>query len=124
MATSWTIESVKTAIAAKKVSARELAAEHFKRIAARNGELNAYLTLSEERAYAQADKIDAAVAAGKPPPALARVPIAVEDVISTRGVRGTCGSKSLYNFIPPFDGTAGCQLETAGMGVVGDMNWL
>src|SRR5258706_15437070 len=64
MTTSWTIESVKTAIAAKKVSARELAAEHFKRIAARNGELNAYLTLSEERAYAQADKIDAAVAAG------------------------------------------------------------
>src|SRR5260221_13158526 len=64
MGTNWTIESVKTAIEAKKVSARELAAEHFKRIAARNGELNAYLTLSEERAYAQADKIDAAVAGG------------------------------------------------------------
>jgi len=69
--TNWTIESVRAAIAAKKVSARELAAEHFQRIGARNGEFNAYLTLSEERAYAQADKIDAAVAAGKALPALA-----------------------------------------------------
>ena len=76
MGTSWTIESVKAAIGTKKVSARELAAEHFQRIAARNGELNAYLTLSEERAYAQADRIDAAVTAGKPLPALAGVPIA------------------------------------------------
>src|SRR5216684_208331 len=112
MATSWTIESVKAALAAKRVSARELAAEHFKRIAARNGELNAYLTLSEERAYAQADKIDAAVAAGKPLPALAGVPIAVKDVISTRGVRTTCGSKILNNYIPPYDATAVASLGT------------
>src|SRR5258707_15553818 len=116
MATSWTIESVKTAIAAKKVSARELAAEHFKRIAARNGELNAYLTLSEERAYAQADKIDAAVATGRPLPALAGVPIAVKDVISTRGGRTTCGSKILNNYIPPYDATGGSRLETGGAG--------
>src|SRR6202795_4423747 len=119
MATSWTIESVKAAITAKKVSARELAAEHFQRIAARNGELNAYLTLSEERAYAQADKVDAAVAAGKPLPALAGVPIAVKDVISTRGVRTTCGSKILNNYIPPYDATAVSRLEGGGGGEVG-----
>src|SRR6267378_3177437 len=122
MATSWTIESVKTAIAAKKVSARELAAEHFKRIAARNGELNAYLTLSEERAYAQADKIDAAVAAGKPLPALAGVPIAVKDVISTRGVRTTCGSKILKNYVPAYDATAVSRLEAAGAVILGKTN--
>ncbi len=122
MTTSWTIESVKTAIAAKKVSARELAAEHFKRIAARNGELNAYLTLSEERAYAQADKIDAAVATGRPLPALAGVPIAVKDVISTRGVRTTCGSKILNNYIPPYDATAVSRLEAAGAVVLGKTN--
>jgi len=122
MATSWTIESVKAAIAAKKVSARELAAEHFKRIAARNVELNAYLTLSEERAYAQADKIDAAVAAGKPLPALAGVPIAVKDVISTRGVRTTCGSKILNNYIPPYDATAVTRLEAAGAVILGKTN--
>src|SRR5258708_18788111 len=122
MTTSWTIESVKTAIAAKKVSARELAAEHFERIATRNGEMNAYLTLSEERAYAQADKIDAAVAAGKALPALAGVPIAVKDVISTRGVRTTCGSKILNNYIPPYDATAVSRLEAAGAVILGKTN--
>src|SRR5271166_2115756 len=122
MGNGWTIESVKAAIAQKKVSAREMAAEHYKRIAARNGELNVYLTLSEERAYAQADKIDAAVEAGKPLPALAGVPIAVKDVISTRGVRTTCGSKILKNYIPPYDATAVSRLEAAGAVILGKTN--
>lgn len=122
MGTNWTISSVRDALAAKKISARELAAEHYRRIAARNRELNAYLTLSEERAYAQADRVDAAVAAGKPLPALAGVPIAVKDVISTRGVRTTCGSKILNNYIPPYDATAVSRLEAAGAVILGKTN--
>src|ERR1700757_2775978 len=122
METSWTIEGVKAAIAAKKVSARELATEYFKRIEARNPELNAYLTLSQERAYAQADRVDALVAAGKPLPALAGVPVAVKDVISTRGVRTTCGSKILENYIPPYDATAVQRLEAAGAVILGKTN--
>jgi aspartyl-tRNA(Asn)/glutamyl-tRNA(Gln) amidotransferase subunit A len=122
MATGWTINRVRDAIATKKVSARELAAEHYKRIAAQNSELNAYLTLCEERAYAQADKVDAAVSAGKPLPALAGVPIAVKDVISTRGVRTTCGSKILNNYIPPYDATAVTRLEAAGAVILGKTN--
>ena len=66
--TNWTISSVKSALAAEKLSARELAADFFKRIDAQNPTLNAYLTLSPERAYAQADKIDALIAANKPLP--------------------------------------------------------
>jgi len=97
MTTSWTIASVREAIGAKKISARELAAEYYKRIVAHNEEINGYLTLCEKRAYAQADRMDALVAAGKPLPPLAGVPIAVKDVISTRGVRTTCGSKVLDN---------------------------
>ena len=86
MAENWTIDSVKSALAAKKISARELAKDYFSRIAAKNPQLNAYLALSEERAYAQADRVDAMVAAGKPLPPLAGVPVAVKDVLSTRGV--------------------------------------
>src|SRR6516164_9785508 len=112
--TNWTIHGVKEAIAGKEVSARELTAEHYKRIAAKNPELRAFLTLSEERAYAQADKIDAAVAKGEKLPELAGVPIAVKDTISTRGVRTTCSSKILENFIPPYDATAVSRLERAG----------
>src|SRR5580658_5312460 len=122
MTVAWTIDGVREALAAKKVSARELAADFYKRIAERNSELNAYLTLSEERAYAQADQIDSLVAQGKPLPSLAGVPIAIKDVISTRGVRTTCGSKILENYVPPFDATAVERLEDAGAVILGKTN--
>src|SRR6202162_4629940 len=122
MTKTWTIESVREAIGARKISARELAAEYYKRIAARNGELNAYLTLSEERAYAQADRVDEMVAKGEALPALAGVPIAIKDVLNTRGVRTTCGSKILENYIPPYDATAVDRLEAAGAVILGKTN--
>jgi aspartyl-tRNA(Asn)/glutamyl-tRNA(Gln) amidotransferase subunit A len=113
---------VREALAAKKVSARELATEFYGRIEARNRDLNAYLTLCPERAYAQANRIDALRASRKPLPALAGVPIAVKDVISTRGVRTTCGSKILENYVPPYDATAVERLEAAGAVVLGKTN--
>ncbi|HYL64167.1 MAG TPA: Asp-tRNA(Asn)/Glu-tRNA(Gln) amidotransferase subunit GatA [Candidatus Methylomirabilis sp.] len=122
MTTNWTIEGVKEALAAKKVSARELTAEFYKRIAARNAELNAYLTLSEDRAYAQAERVDKMIASGKPLPPLAGVPAAIKDVISTRGVRTTCGSKILEHYVPPYDATAVEQLEAAGAVILGKTN--
>lgn len=122
MTKTWTIESVREAIGAKKISARELAAEYYKRIAARNGELNAYLTLSEERAYAQADRVDVMVAKGEALPPLAGVPIAIKDVLNTRGVRTTCGSKILESYIPPYDATAVSRLEAAGAVLLGKTN--
>jgi aspartyl-tRNA(Asn)/glutamyl-tRNA(Gln) amidotransferase subunit A len=117
-----TISGVREAMATKKVSAREVTADYFKRIAARNTELNAYLTLCEERAYRQADRVDALVAAGKTLPEMAGVPIAVKDVISTRGVPTTCGSNILSNYIPPYDATAVCRLEAAGAVILGKTN--
>jgi aspartyl-tRNA(Asn)/glutamyl-tRNA(Gln) amidotransferase subunit A len=122
MATNWTIEGVREALAAKKVSARELAGEFYKRIEARNPELNAFLTLSPERAYAQAERVDVMAAAGKTLPPLAGVPIAIKDVISTRGIRTTCGSKILETYVPPYDATAVERLEKAGAVILGKTN--
>jgi aspartyl-tRNA(Asn)/glutamyl-tRNA(Gln) amidotransferase subunit A len=122
MSAAWTIDGVREALAAKRISARELAADFYKRIGDRNTELNAYLTLSQERAYAQADRMDALVVAGKPLPSLAGVPIAIKDVISTRGVRTTCGSKILENYVPPYDATAVERLEAAGAVILGKTN--
>ncbi len=122
MSANWTIDGVREALSAKKVSARELAGNFYKKISERNGELNAYLALCEERAFAQADKMDALVAAGKPLPPLAGVPIAIKDVISTRGVRTTCGSKILENYVPPYDATAVERLEAAGAMILGKTN--
>jgi len=122
MPESWTISSVRDALAAKKLSARELAADFFKRIDAQNPTLNAYLTLSPERAYAQADKIDALIAANKPLPPLAGVPVGIKDVLSTRGIRTTCASKILENHYPAYDATAVERLQSAGAVLLGKTN--
>src|SRR5467141_264323 len=122
MATSWTIDGVRDALAAKKISAWELAADLYKRIEARNPELNAYLALSPERARRQADRIDALVAGGKALPPLAGVPIAIKDVISTLGIKTTCGSKILENYRPPYDATVVTRLEHSGAIVLGKTN--
>ena len=122
MATTWTIDGVKEALAAKKISARELLGDFYRRIEARNPELNAYLALTPARARRQADRIDALVAAGSPLPPLAGVPMAIKDVISTRGTKTTCGSKILENYIPPYDATAVERLEAAGAVLLGKTN--
>src|SRR2546426_523492 len=83
-AEQWTVDSVRAALGAKKVSARELTTEYYARIEKQNPELNAFLALCPERAYAQAERIDAKIARGEPLPPLAGVPMAIKDVISTR----------------------------------------
>ncbi|HLW99964.1 MAG TPA: Asp-tRNA(Asn)/Glu-tRNA(Gln) amidotransferase subunit GatA [Candidatus Acidoferrales bacterium] len=118
----WTITSVRAALSARKISARELAKEHFSRIERDNPRLNAFLTLSPDRANAQAERMDALIARGEPLPPLAGVPVAIKDVISTRGIRTTCGSRILENYIPPYDATAVERLESAGAVVLGKTN--
>jgi len=119
---TWTIASVRDALRAKEISARELARDFFARIENRNRQLNAFLALSIERAYAQADRIDAIIAEGDALPPLAGVPIAVKDVISTRDVPATCGSKILESYNPPYDATAIERLERAGAVILGKTN--
>jgi aspartyl-tRNA(Asn)/glutamyl-tRNA(Gln) amidotransferase subunit A len=121
-APGWTVASVRAALEAKRCSARELAGEYFAGIERRNPELNAFLELSPDRAYAQADRIDRMVGRGEALPALAGVPVAVKDVIATRGLRTTCGSRILEHYLPPYDATAVSLLERAGAVVLGKTN--
>ena len=121
-ATPWTIAGVREALQAKKISARELAREFYAQIDRRNPKLNAFLTLCPERAYAQADRVDASIAQGRALEPLAGVPVAIKDVLSTRGVRTTCGSKILENYIPAYDATAIERLEGAGAVILGKTN--
>ncbi len=120
--TAWTIPEVRSALDARKISARELVQEFYERIDQRNPELNAYLALSPERAYTQADRIDAAIASGDALPPLAGVPLAVKDVISTRGIPTTCGSRILEGYRPPYDATVVTRLEHAGAIILGKTN--
>ncbi len=119
---AWTIQSVRESLEAKQISARELVSDSYARIERRNPELNAFLTLCPERAYAQAGKIDRLIAEKAPLPPLAGVPVAIKDVISTRGVRSTCGSRILETYTPPYDATAVERLERAGAILLGKTN--
>src|SRR2546421_2342134 len=117
-----TIDSARTAVAQRQLSATGMVEEFYKAIKAADGELHAYLTLSEERALQQARKIDDLAAKGATLPALAGVPIAIKDVMVTKGIRTTAGSKILENFVPPYDCTAVSRLEAAGAIILGKMN--
>src|ERR1700720_2605859 len=121
-AASWTISAVRDALRSKEISARELTKDFFARIDNRNRQLNAFLALSVDRAFAQADRIDAMIAKGDALPPLAGVPIAVKDVISTRDITTTCGSKILETYVPPYDATAVTRLERAGAVILGKTN--
>jgi aspartyl-tRNA(Asn)/glutamyl-tRNA(Gln) amidotransferase subunit A len=113
---------VREALASRRISARELAGEFLARIEKRNPELNAFLALSPERAYAQADALDTRIAAGEVLPSLAGLPLAVKDVLSTHGVPTTCASRMLEGYRPPYDATAVARLESAGAMVLGKTN--
>jgi aspartyl-tRNA(Asn)/glutamyl-tRNA(Gln) amidotransferase subunit A len=120
--TNFTIDSVRRAIAERQTTASALAQDFYTRIRQEDPEIGAFLTLSEERAFAQAARIDQMAAAGAPLPPLAGVPVAIKDVMVTRGVRTTAGSKILENFVPPYDCTAVARLEAAGAVVLGKLN--
>ena len=117
-----TIDHIRTLIAERKTTATATAQDFYTRIRKTDPEIGAFLTLSEERAFAQAERIDQMAAEGKPLPALAGVPVGIKDVMVTRGTRTTAGSKILEHFVPPYDCTAVTRLEQAGAVVLGKLN--
>ncbi|ABF39506.1 aspartyl/glutamyl-tRNA(Asn/Gln) amidotransferase subunit A [Candidatus Koribacter versatilis Ellin345] len=117
-----TIDATRIAIQERQATATAIAESFYKKIEAEDGEINAYLTLSRDRALAQAAKIDAIADRGDDLPRLAGLPVAIKDVISTKGVRTTAGSKILEEFIAPYDATVVQKLEAAGAVILGKTN--
>src|ERR1035441_10297102 len=117
-----TIQSIRTGLLKKEFSAVEVAREALAHAERENPKTNAYLLFSSERALETAERVDKKIAAGDDPGLLAGVPVAVKDVILTKGVRSTCGSKILEHYIPPYDATAVERIEAAGGVIVGKTN--
>jgi aspartyl-tRNA(Asn)/glutamyl-tRNA(Gln) amidotransferase subunit A len=116
------IESIACSLRKKEFSAEELTRKTLDFAQAENSKTNAYLTFSPDRAMAAARSVDDKLARGEDPGPLAGVPVAVKDVILTKGLRTTCGSRLLANYTPPYDATAVVRLERAGGIILGKTN--
>src|SRR5499425_25521 len=117
-----TIGSARAAVADRKTSAIALAEAFYAKIDSDDPKIGAFLIPAKERALAKAAEIDARAERGDQLPSLAGVPIGIKDVLVTKGVRTTAGSRILGNYIPPYDCTAVARLEAAGAVVLGKLN--
>jgi aspartyl-tRNA(Asn)/glutamyl-tRNA(Gln) amidotransferase subunit A len=109
-------------IVAGRVKATDLTASYYDRIEAKNPRLNVYLSLTKERAFEQASRVDDLAAKGDPLPALAGIPVGIKDVLVVKGAPSTAGSKILEGYHPPYDATAVSKLEAAGAVLLGKIN--
>jgi len=103
-------------------TARSVVEEHLTAIEAREGDINAFNLVMTDSALAQADAVDAQVAAGEDPGPLAGVPLALKDNMCTRGVATTASSKILEGWEPPYNATVVDRLATAGAITMGKTN--
>lgn len=105
-----------------EISSREITESVFKRIDERDKTLNAYITTERDSALSQADRADDGFRRKKNMPLLAGIPIAVKDIICTKGVRTTCGSRILDSFVPTYNATVVDKILNDGAVITGKTN--
>ncbi len=114
------IAQLAQALRAHRVCAVELAQQALA-AARREMRLNAFVSVCEERALAAAQAADVTLAAGAAPP-LAGIPFAHKDIFCTSGIRTTCASRMLAQFVPPYDAAVAAKLDAAGATLIGKTN--
>ncbi len=116
-----TVAQAHEKLKSKEISSRELTRSVLTRIEQVEPEVGAYITLTAESANEQARQADKRIAEGNINP-LTGIPLAIKDLISTKGVRTTCASRILENYIPPYDATIVTRLKAEGMVMLGKVN--
>ncbi|MFH1981139.1 MAG: Asp-tRNA(Asn)/Glu-tRNA(Gln) amidotransferase subunit GatA [Pseudomonadota bacterium] len=116
-----TIHDAGDLLAKKEIRARELTESVLARIAAVDDKIGAFITVTSDKALLAADAADKAIAEGRQGP-LTGIPLALKDLICTRGIRTTCASRILENFVPPYDATVASKLNDAGTVILGKLN--
>ena len=117
-----TVRQIRDGLTAGQFSARELADTAFAEIEEQDKDIHAFLELTPELAYAQADKLDAAIAAGDELGNLAGVPIAFKDNMNLAGTHTTCASRMLETYVSPYDATCVANAINAGGIPIGKTN--
>ena len=106
----------------KEISSRDIVEAHLNRIGEMENKINAFITLTEEEALKAADRVDEKIKNGEELGPLAGIPIGIKDNIMTNGIRTTCASKMLENFIPPYDATVVEKIKKADGIILGKSN--
>jgi aspartyl-tRNA(Asn)/glutamyl-tRNA(Gln) amidotransferase subunit A len=119
--TQITIHEARRLLREKKVSSVELTKAYMERIKHVEPKVRAFVSVTEDLALTQARRADELIAAGRGK-SLTGIPIAIKDVICTRGVRTTCSSRMLENFVPPYDAAVMEKLNDEGVVMVGKAN--
>lgn len=119
--TDYTIAELQRLLHNGTITATALCSAYLERIRSVDGEINAYITVADEAARAAALAADQAFAAGTAQP-LTGIPIALKDLFVTKGLRTTCASKILGDYLPPYDGTVVQRLRDSGAVLLGKLN--
>ncbi len=120
--TRRTAADLAESLAAGETTSVELTRAHLDRIAEVDGPVHAFLHVDAEGALAAAHAADERRAAGRPASPLDGVPVAVKDVLTTKGLPTTCGSRILEGWVPPYDATVVERLRAAGLPILGKTN--
>src|SRR3990170_9141315 len=117
-----TIHEMRELLLKREVSSTEIVRSVLDRIAQVDGQVKAYITLTEEEALKQAEAVDRKAGAGGALPPLAGIPLSIKDVLCTKGVPTTCSSKILQSYLPPYDATAIQRLKAQDAVLLGKTN--
>jgi aspartyl-tRNA(Asn)/glutamyl-tRNA(Gln) amidotransferase subunit A len=117
-----TFEDLRQKLKSGEVSSKELVQEKINRINELDPTLNSFLTVNTELALSKAEHIDKLIASGDHLPPLSGIPIAIKDNLCTKGIKTTCASKILSNFVPPYESTVTKKLLNAGAIMIGKTN--
>jgi len=117
-----TIREAHKGLIEKKFSSEELLDSCLKVIKAKDKEINSFITVNEEGARKTAKEIDKKLVKGEKIPLLAGIPCGVKDCFNTKGIKSTCASPILKNFVPPYDATVVERLKAQGMVIIGKTN--
>ena len=122
--TQSTLHELRQLLLRREVSSVEVTRAFLERIAATDDQLNLFITVCEDQALQSAEAADRRLAAedAAASPILTGIPLALKDIFVTEGIRTTCASKILENFIPPYDGTAVSKVKEAGAVLLGKLN--
>lgn len=120
--TARTSGGLHTLLVNKEISATELTQAFLTRIQAVDSDIKAFVSVTEETALSQAQKVDEKLARGEKLGALEGIPMALKDNLCTEGIRTTCSSKILENFVPPYSATVAERLQDAVAILLGKLN--